>query len=91
MLILDKNPIKGALDAMFQYRIAPKRWLLNPILLKELEYDTCVIEVFRVEDDAPELRKFLGLPIIPDWNEPFEQMNMEKILLRSVWDDLPSR
>jgi hypothetical protein len=84
MLILDKNPVKSALDAMFQYRIAPKLWLLNPILLKELEYDTCVIEV------EQEVRKFLGVPILPDWSEPFEHMTMEMILLRSVWDDLPT-
>mgnify|MGYP006263550223 CR=1 FL=1 len=83
MLILDAHPEKSARDAMFHYRKSPRRWLLNPVLAQELS-DRSGNHPLQPLDGL----SFLGIPIQLDWQEPFDQMTMEKILLRSIWDEL---
>lgn len=82
MLILDNHPEKSARDAMFHYRKAPRQWLMNPVLAQELMDRSGRNPLSPLDGSG-----YLGIPIKLDWNEPFEQMTMEKILLRSIWDE----
>lgn len=57
------------------------------LVLWETKYGLCSINENGFKNDI--VPQFLGIPAHLDWNEPFDQLTMEVIVLRSLWDQIP--
>lgn len=97
MLTDQQAPAQAACVAIKRYG-RPEKWRINPIILEQLgtldliqsqQLAAAVCSTTGPEARAQNWVTFLGRPVLLDWNEPFENITMEVVTLRSLWDELP--